>query len=52
MLKPASPSEAVVYLVLRDKILFFYLHMVSRRECFPNKKQVVKLCPQFLFRHE
>ena len=34
MLKSASPSDPVVYLVLGDEVLFFYFHMVRYGESF------------------
>ena len=47
----ASSAKSVVYLILRDKIFFFYFHTVRKRKSFLLQKQVIKLCPQFLFGH-
>lgn len=46
-----SPAEPVVYLVLRDEILFFTSTRSSAGK-FSFQEQIIKLIPQFLFGHD
>ena len=52
MMITTPPAEPVVYLVLRDEILFFHFHPVICRKSFLFQEQIIKLIPQFLFGHD
>ena len=43
MMITTPPAEPVVYLVLRDEILFFHFHPVICRKSFLFQEQIIKL---------